>query len=194
MAKKKQKEEPAASTYRKMSENWKTLLAQGAFALALGVVILVIPDATARVVAILLGIFLVVYGVLSAISARSAQQEEEPSAWLYARGGLAIAGGAVVIFWPSLRNEGLAYILGIFAIAVGLIIGGLGLFAKWDGIMKSIAALGGVLSIAFGVVTMLEAESFADSIVQITGVYAIALGILLVLLAFGTRGASGSGG
>lgn len=178
------------STYGRMSDNWKTMLAQGAFALALGVIVLLVPNATSKVVSVLLGVFLLIYGILSMVSARSAQKSELPDTWLYARGGLAIAGGFIVLFWPNLRDITLVYILGVFAIVVGVVIGALGLFQKWSSRVKVAAGIGGLLSVIFGIILIAEASHVGSAVVQITGIYALALGLLLVGLAFGSRSAA----
>ncbi|MHB8896911.1 MAG: HdeD family acid-resistance protein [Candidatus Geothermincolia bacterium] len=180
------KEKPK-STYRNLSESWKTIVAQGVAALVIGVVILAIPDLSAKVVSILLGALLIVYAILSFVGAHSAGKESQPTAWLWVRGGVAAAGGLIILFWPSLKDLGLLYVLGVFAIAVGVFIGGVGVFQKWDKGYKLIAGVGGLASIAFGVVLVSNSSRFSSSIVWIVGVYALAFGVLLVLLGMGAR-------
>lgn len=175
-------------TYREISENWKTVVLQGAVALVVGVVILAIPDLTTKVVSILLGVLLLVYGVLSFVSAYSAMKEEQPGTWLYFRGGVAVAGGIVVLAWPGLKEIGLLYILAIFAIAAGVFIGVMGLKQKWDKGFKAFAGISGLASIAFGIILISGRSSFASSMVSITGVYAIAFGLLMIVLGIGARG------
>ncbi len=176
------------STYRNLSENWKSIVVQGAVALVIGVVVVSVPDLTARVVSILLGVLLIVYGALSFVSASSAARDSEPTTWLYIRGGLAVAGGFAILAWPGLKELTLLYILAIFAIAAGVYIGISGLFQKWDKGYKSVAAVGGVLSVVFGIILISFASDLTKSIVWITGVYAIAFGLLMIILGAGARG------
>jgi uncharacterized membrane protein HdeD (DUF308 family) len=178
---------------RNLAENWKSLILQGAVALVIGVVMVAVPDLTARVVAILLGGFLVVYGVLSFMSASSAAKESQPATWLYVRGGLAVAGGIAILVWPGLKELTLVYMLAVFAIAAGAYIGVSGAFQKWESIYKMVAGIGGALSVIFGIILISSTSSFDNSIVWITGAYAIAFGLLLIILGFGARGIEKSG-
>ena len=185
--------EKTESTYRNLSENWKTVVAQGVVALAIGIVIVAVPNLSTKVVSILLGALLLVYAILSFVGAGSAKKESQPTTWLYVRGALAAAGGLIILFWPSLKDLGLLYILGVFAIAVGVFIGFVGMFQKWDRGYKVIGGFGGLVSVAFGVILISYASSFSDSIVWIVGLYAIAFGLLLIVLGMGARGMGKSG-
>jgi len=182
------------STYRDISENWKTVVLQGAISLVIGIVIIAIPGLTARVVSILLGALLIVYGVLSLVSGHSATQESRPGTWLYFRGAVAAAGGIVILVWPGLKDLGLVYILAVFAIAAGVFIGMFGLFQKWDRVYKSISAVSGLISVGFGVVLITRASDFAGSIIWIAGIYAIAFGLLMIILGMGARGIANKNG
>jgi uncharacterized membrane protein HdeD (DUF308 family) len=189
MAKKDEAHKSTTSTYRNMSENWKTIVAQGALALVLGVVIVAIPDLSEKVVRYLLGGFLVVYAVLSILSALAASKESEPATWLYIRAVLAGAGGIVILFWPGFTNLTLLYALAVFAIVAGAVIGVTGLMQRWDRGYKFIAGIGGLLSIAWGVILISRASGWKDSVVWMIGVYAMLLGLLLLSLGMGARGA-----
>jgi uncharacterized membrane protein HdeD (DUF308 family) len=178
------------SHYRNMSENWKSVVTQGAIALAIGIVIIAVPNMSEKVVRYLLGAFLIVYAIISVFSARSASVESQPTTWLYVRAGLALAGGLAILFWPGLTNLTLLYILAVFAIVAGVVIGASGLLQKWDRGYKAIAAAGGLLSVGFGIVLISYASDMSASIVMIAGVYAILLGLLLLVLGMGARGIS----
>jgi uncharacterized membrane protein HdeD (DUF308 family) len=181
------KEEKPKSTYRNMSEHWKTMVAQGAIALVIGIIIVAQPSLSAKVVAILIGAFLIVYAILSFVGARSAGQEDQPTTWLYVRGALAGAGGILILVWPGLKDLGLVYVVGVFAIVAGALLGGIGLVQKWDTIYKSIAALGGLASVVFGVILISMRSSVQSSIIWVTGLYAICLGLYLLILGVGAR-------
>jgi uncharacterized membrane protein HdeD (DUF308 family) len=181
------KEEKPKSSYRNMAERWKTMVAQGIIALVIGIVIVAQPSLSAKVVSIILGAFLIVFAILSFVGAHSAGQDDEPSTWLWIRGVLAAAGGLVILFWPGLKNLGLVYVVGVFAIVAGALLGGSGLMQKWDGIYKAIAAIGGLVSVAFGVIIISLRSSATGSIIWVTGLYAIFLGLWLLILGVGAR-------
>jgi uncharacterized membrane protein HdeD (DUF308 family) len=188
MAKKEKAEKAKQSTYRNLSENWKTVVAQGAIALVLGVIMVAVPSLTAKVVSILLGALIIVYGILSFVSARSAGKESQPTTWLYVRACVAVAGGIVILAWPGLQSLTLLYVLAVFSIAVGAFVMLSGLFQKWDSMYKAVAGIGGLLSIVFGIILISARSGLTDSIVWITGAYAIAFGVLLIILGLGARG------
>lgn len=181
-------EEKKKSALSNMAESWKTVVAQGAVSLAIGIIIVSVPDLSAKVVSILLGVLLLVYAVLSVVGGSSARKESQPSAWLFIRGGIAAVGALIILFWPSLKELSLLYILGVFAIAVGVFVGIVGLFQHWDRGYKAIGGVGGLLSIAFGVIIISYASNLSGSIVWIVGIYAIAFGLLLIVLGLGARG------
>jgi len=194
VAKKEKPEKKTTSTWRNLSENWKTVVLQGAVALVLGVVVLAVPDLTAKTASILLGALLVVYGVLSLVSAYSAGRKDEPSAWLYVRGGIAAGGGVVVLSWPSMRELTLLYVLAVFAISAGVFVFVTGLLQKWEKAYKLISAAGGLLSVAFGILLISSTSSYTGGIIRYAGIYAIGFGLLMVLLGMGARPSSTAGG
>jgi len=183
MAKKEKAEK--SSTYRNMSENWKTVALQGAIALVVGVVILAVPDLSEKVVRYLLGGFLVVYGIIAFVSAYRAP-EEESSVGPYTKAGIALVGGLVILFWPGLTSISLLYIVAVFAIVAGVVLGGMGLLQSWSGGYKLIAGVGGLISVAFGII-LISQSSWSSSIVWLTGLYSLLLGLFLLCLGFGAR-------
>ena len=183
MAKKEKAEK--SSTYRNMSENWKTVALQGAIALVVGVVILAVPDLSEKVVRYLLGGFLVVYGIIAFVSAYIAP-EEESSVGPYTKAGIALVGGLVILFWPGLTSISLLYIVAVFAIVAWVVLGGMGLLQSWSGGYKLIAGVGGLISVAFGII-LISQSSWSSSIVWLTGLYSLLLGLFLLCLGFGAR-------
>jgi len=194
MAKKDATADKKKPAYRNLSENWKTLIAEGAVALVIGVIIVATPQLSGKVVKYMLGGFLIVYAILSFFSARSAKQIEEPSTWLIARGVIALAGGLIIMFWPGLTKLTLLYILAIFAITAGVIIGFTGLLQKWDSIYKWFSAIAGIASIAFGLVLLGNKGNLTDPIIWVSGLYAMIFGMLVMFLGVGARGISKASG
>jgi uncharacterized membrane protein HdeD (DUF308 family) len=192
MAKKGKPEKTGSSTYRNMSENWKTVLLQGIIALVIGIIILAVPDLSVKVVRYLLGGFLVVYGILAFVSAHGLS-EEESRVGPYGKAVISFAGGLVVLFWYGLTALSLLYILAVFAIVAGVIVGGMGLLQSWDSIYKAVSGVGGLLSIVFGILLVANAAKWSGSIVWIAGLYSLLLGLLLVCLGFGARAAAKAG-
>jgi uncharacterized membrane protein HdeD (DUF308 family) len=97
----------------------------GAVAIVAGLILLAWPDATLRVVAMVVGLAFVIEGGLSLITALATR--EEPG-WVFdlGLGGLAVATGAVILAWPEATLLVLAVVFGIRAIGTGLVAIGLG--------------------------------------------------------------------
>jgi uncharacterized membrane protein HdeD (DUF308 family) len=182
------KKEKSQSKYKNIAESWKTIVAQGVIALVVGVVILAVPDLTSKVASILIGAMLIVYAILSFVGANSAGKEDQPTTWLWIRGGVAAAGGLMILFWPGVKQTGLIYILAVLAIGAGVLIGAVGVFQKWDKGYKVIAGLGGLASIAFGIIAIRYSSSLTKSSpIWILGLYALLFGLLLIILGVGAR-------
>jgi uncharacterized membrane protein HdeD (DUF308 family) len=192
MTKKGKPEKTRSSTSPDMSENWKTVLLQGAIALIIGIIILAVPDLSAKVVRYLLGGFLVVFGILAFVSAHGLS-EEESKVGPYGKAVISFAGGLVVLFWYGLTALSLLYILAVFAMVAGVIVGGMGLLQSWDSSYKAISAIGGLLSIVFGVLLVANASRWSGSIIWIAGLYSLLLGLLLICLGLGARAAAKAG-
>jgi uncharacterized membrane protein HdeD (DUF308 family) len=113
--------EPAAggrpSLGRAVGQGWALWLA-GFLALAVGVSLLVNPEAQLRLVRWLIGLVLAGWGVLRLVHAGRASRRERT--WLVLSGLAALVSGIVVLVWPAITLTALDYIL---------VVGGLSLAA-----------------------------------------------------------------
>jgi uncharacterized membrane protein HdeD (DUF308 family) len=163
---------PSPDATRPLSAVRWILLLHGLFALAAGVLLLVWPDRTLLVVAIILGTYLIAFGVLKTVDAitrpRLLTMERVVPTTL---GLLAVAAGTIVITRPENSVLAVALAAGIYLIVVGLAAGVSAIQGR-DG--RAINALEAVLSLAAGVIVV----AWPD--VTVTAV-AVVLGISLVL-------------
>jgi uncharacterized membrane protein HdeD (DUF308 family) len=102
----------------------------GGLVAALGVVVLAWPDITLQALAILAGAAVFVAGALRVVTALVHRQDP---GWpvLIALGGLGIALGLLIMAWPDATLVVLAVVLGLRAIASGLVAIGVG-FQMWQ--------------------------------------------------------------
>ena len=105
--------------------------------------------------------------------------------WLLAIVGVAgVLSGLVAFFWPGVTAFVLLMFIASWSIVIGVmqIVGAIQLRKEIDG--EWLLILSGVLSIAFGVILMMQPDAGALAVVWIIGWYAILIGVLTSALAF----------
>lgn len=165
---------------------WQTVLVTGIFAVILGVMILVWPDATLLVAGVLFGIYLVVTGVLQLLGAF----------------GTPASTGMRVLFFIS---GVLSIVVGVFCFRdelAALLLLGLWIGISWmfRGVASTMAAVSepllpgrgwigffGVITAIAGVVLIVWPISSVATLVVVSGIWLIALGLMEIITAFGVR-------
>lgn len=94
------------------------LIVQGVLSILMGVLFLLMPMASAFVVAIFFAAWLVVNGIVSLIS-HFQRDKEHRSAWVLVAAILSIVVGIIAIFLPSSTVLALALLVGAWAFVVG---------------------------------------------------------------------------
>jgi uncharacterized membrane protein HdeD (DUF308 family) len=151
---------------------WWILLLHGFFALAAGVLLLVWPDRSLLVVAIILGVYLLAFGILKTVDAIARPGLLTMERVIPATLGLLAAGaGTIVIARPQESVLAVALAAGIYMIVAGL---ATGVAAIQDQESRVVNGLGALLNLAAGVIVV----AWPD--VTVT-VIAVVLGISLVL-------------
>jgi uncharacterized membrane protein HdeD (DUF308 family) len=112
---------------RRDRPRWWVGLLLGLLALAAGVVALIWPDITAVALAVVIGIWLLVTGVIEIISAAQQRRERRRVAWLGLAGLLSVMAGVLALAWPVLGAFALAALLGVFAMVYGAVLAALAL-------------------------------------------------------------------
>ena len=163
------------------------LLAFGGVAAVLfGVTALVWPGITLIALVILFGAFTLVSGVLTLISGIDLATEHARH-WvpMVLSGLFGIGIGVFTFFKPGITALALVYLIALWAIVTGILEFAAGI--ESTGKLKGAWMLwvGGLLSVAFGVLIGLWPISGALTIVWLIGIYAIVLGI--TRMAFGYR-------
>jgi uncharacterized membrane protein HdeD (DUF308 family) len=165
-----------------ITDDWWLFTLEGILAIAFGISAWVWPDLTVDTLVLLFGAFAITIGVMNLVAASMARRLGD-SPWGYVfRGLLDIGTGIVVFVWPDISETALLYVIAAWAIAIGIFE-----LAAAIELRKLIAnewflALGGVASIAFGVLVALFPGDGAVALVWTIGIYAIAFGIMLIAL------------
>ena len=162
---------------------WIWSVVRGALAIIFGLIAFFAPIETALVLALLIGIFAIVDGVIDLVDAI----RHRGSAGMAGRIVLGVASivfGLVILFWPGRSLEVLVILVGIWSVVVGIlqIVVSVGHRGDRDsGWVWGLVA--GILSVLFGVLVMISPGAGLVTIIWIVGIYAILFGVALI--AFG---------
>ena len=167
--------------------DWWTIALRGVAAIVFGVLAILWPSLTLQVLVWLFGAFALVDGAFALVWSVDTHEYND-GWWATALGGLAGIGvGLLTFFWPGVSALVLLYFIASWAIVTGVlkIVAAISLRHVIDGEWAMI--LGGILSIAFGLLLAAFPGPGALGVVWAIGAYAIALGIVLLVLAFRLR-------
>jgi uncharacterized membrane protein HdeD (DUF308 family) len=175
-----------------LAKNWWLLLLRGICAIVFGVLAFVWPGLTLLTLVLLYGAFAFADGVISLAAAIAGGTTTTSRWWLAVVGLLGIAAGVVTFLWPGMTALVLKLFIAFWAIAIGVmqIIGAIQLRKEIDNEWLLIA--GGALSIAFGVILLVQPAVGALALAFAIGAFAILYGSLLVSFALRLRNHSHS--
>jgi uncharacterized membrane protein HdeD (DUF308 family) len=162
---------------------WGALAIGGIFAIVLGMVAILWPDATLRVVVVLLGVYAFISGIFTVLVGAV-----WPPGWglrwpMVLQGVLGILVGILVFIRPETAELALLYIIAAWAIISGIlqIAGAVRLRRVIPDEWTSI--LGGIASVVFGVLLAIWPKGSLIALVWIFGVFAVVFGIMQLVLA-----------
>ncbi|MFD1814515.1 HdeD family acid-resistance protein [Rhodococcus gannanensis] len=169
---------------------WWLLLIRGIIAVIFGIVALVWPDVTVKALIVVVGIFWIVDGVISAVRAIQARKVVMSWVWWLAGALVSVAAGVVLFVWPDLTALAFAYLMGFWAILVGIleIIGAFQVMAnggQWIGAMVA-----GAIALIFGLILVIWPGSGITGLMWLVGIFALAFGVLFIVGAFQVRSAA----
>ena len=158
----------------------------GLLSVAVGVVILVWPGISLYALTILVGAFALANGVVGLYYSFMAEAKSERG-WLIFSSLLGIAVGVIVLVWPNISALALLYVIGAYAIALGImaIVG-----AFWlpiDGGDTALLILSGLVSILFGIVMFAKPEDGALVTLALIAAFALITGITEIVVAIGGK-------
>jgi uncharacterized membrane protein HdeD (DUF308 family) len=166
---------------------WKTTALRGALAIAFAVVILIWPNIGLTALIALFGAYALVSGVTTIAGVVSGPVRGDRRAWLVFEGLLSIAVGVIVFVWPDLSALGLLYAIAAWAIALGILEMSVAFALPLGGGRSLLLALGGVLSVAFGVVMFAHPGAGAVALLALIAAFALVTGAMQIAIALELR-------
>jgi uncharacterized membrane protein HdeD (DUF308 family) len=158
----------------------------GLLSIALGVVILLWPGISLFALTILVGAYALATGLVGLYYSFQSQEKSERG-WLIFSSLVGIAVGIIVLVWPSISALALLYVIGAYAIALGII----AIFGAFslpiDGGDTALLMLSGLVSILFGVVMFARPGTGALVTLALIAAFALVTGITELVYAIGGK-------
>jgi uncharacterized membrane protein HdeD (DUF308 family) len=166
---------------------WKVTALRGVVAIAFAIVILVWPSLGLATLITLFGAFALVSGVATIAGAFNPPIQGGERAWLVSEGLLGITVGLVVFVWPGLSALGLLYVIAAWATAMGVVQVILAFVLPLSGGRSLLAVLGGLLSVAFGVIMFGHPGAGALALLALIAAFAFVTGVMQIAFALELR-------
>jgi uncharacterized membrane protein HdeD (DUF308 family) len=169
-----------------LARYWWLELLRGVCAILFGVLTFVWPGLSLLTLVILYGAYALVDGIC-AVAAAIMGGAPAPRWWLALVGVFGIAAGILTFAWPGITALVLLIFIAVWAIMTGVmqIYGAIKLRKEIDNEWWLVA--GGVLSVVFGLILLVQPGTGALALILVIGGYAIVYGILLVAFSLRLR-------
>jgi uncharacterized membrane protein HdeD (DUF308 family) len=172
---------------RLLSQSAKTLLVRGIVYLLFGVLALVLPNLTVRLLVVLFGVFAIVGGIASLAMGLTGRGELNAWRLLVAEGVIGLVLGILVLAFPSFTEALLVILIGVWAIFSGVFEIGDAIRLRREIEGEWALGLMGLLSLILGVLFVVMPGAGLIALVWVLGTYAILLAVLLFYLSFEIR-------
>jgi len=156
----------------------------GLLAIAVGVLILLWPGISVYALTIVFGAYALATGVVGFAMAFTSQAKGERG-WLIVTSLLGIAVGVMVLVWPSISALALLYVIGAYAIALGIIAIGGAFYLPIGGGDTALMIISGLVSILFGIVIFAKPGTGVLVTLALIAAFALITGITEVVVAIG---------
>jgi len=174
-----------------VSRFWWALVLRGVVAILFGMIAFFSPGITLVSLVLLFGAYAFVEGIASVVMGIREYGERERWWGTLLSGLISIGAGVVTLLSPGITALALLTLIAVWAILHGAfdIVAAIRLRHAIEG--EWLLALGGVLSIAFGLLMLARPGAGALAVVWWIGAYALMLGVVLIVLGLRARSLTG---
>ncbi len=158
----------------------------GVLSVALGVVVLAWPGISLYAFTLLFGAYSLATGVVGLGAALSGSAKGERG-WLVLSSLLGIAVGVMVLVWTNISALALLYVIGAYAVSLGIIAIGGAFYLPLDGGDTALMVLSGLVSILFGIVIFAKPGAGALVVLALIAAFALVTGITELVVAIGGK-------
>ena len=182
------------SSSNRISELWNTQVTKvrwllglrGALSIAMGVVILVWPGISLVALTIVVGAYAFANGLIE-FGYAFTDEAKGRRGWFVFSGLAGIVFGVMVLAWPGISSLALLYVIGGYAIAIGILAIGASFQLPLDGRDSALMVLGGLVAILFGIVMFARPGAGALATLALIAAFALATGVAQLAVAIGGK-------
>ncbi len=166
-----------------LADSWWAVGLRGLLGILFGLICLLTPGIAVGVFVILFSAYMLVDGMFAIISGIKAARNGERWGLLILEGIVDIAAGVIAFLWPLITLVALTWLIAIWAIVSGALMLGAAFTLNIDH-GRWWLALGGIASVIFGILLVIEPLVGAVVLTMWIGAYALVFGVVLLILAF----------
>jgi uncharacterized membrane protein HdeD (DUF308 family) len=166
-----------------LARHWWAVGLRGILAIIFGLICLLTPGIAVGAFVIVFAAYMFVDGVFAVISGIRAARSGEQWGLLILEGIVDLAAGILAVVWPAITLVALVWIVAIWAIVSGALMLAAAFslnidYGRWW------LALGGIASLIFGILLIIEPFIGAVVLTLWIGAYALVFGVFLLVLSF----------
>jgi uncharacterized membrane protein HdeD (DUF308 family) len=158
----------------------------GALSVVFGIVILVWPGISLKALVLLFGAFALVRGIFGLVAA-ARSPIKEGRGWLVAASLAGIALGVVVFFYTDMSALALLYVIGSYAVVLGITTVASAFWLPFDNADRILLAVTGLVAILFGIVMFAKPGDGALVLLALIAAYSLVVGFAELAVAIGGR-------
>jgi uncharacterized membrane protein HdeD (DUF308 family) len=167
-----------------LAVNWRLLVLRAAIAMSFGMLVLLWPGLTLRVLAVFFGCYALLEGVVALITAfRAPRGFPEVRGLLFGGGLVRIGAGVIALAYPDISAIALLVLIAVWAILNGVIEIGAAVALRKEMSGAWPLPVAGAISVLLGVLLALQLNQGALALVWLIGLYALCFGVMLLALA-----------
>jgi uncharacterized membrane protein HdeD (DUF308 family) len=172
-----------------LAKNWWTVAIRGIAAIVFGIAAFLWPGITILALVYLFGAYALVDGIFAIISAVRADPATRGHGWTVALlGVVSVIAGIGSFILPGITALTLLYIVAVWAIITGALTIWAAVRLRREIQGELFMAIGGLASVAFGVLLIVFPGAGLLSVIWLLAAYAIVFGVMLLGLAWRLRG------
>jgi uncharacterized membrane protein HdeD (DUF308 family) len=163
------------------------LIARGCAAIGFGIALLIWPDIALRTMVLLFGAYSFLDGFV-ALSTAAVDAPKSERWWLTLHGVAGILVGIATFLWTGLTAVALLYVIGTWAIVLGVVeLGAVFTAPAGGGSVRLIMSLQGLLGVTFGVVMWWRPGAGALALITLVAAFAVVTGATWIALGIRLR-------
>jgi uncharacterized membrane protein HdeD (DUF308 family) len=158
-----------------------SLIVRGVFAIVIGVVSVAWPNITIGAFLVLFAVYAFAVAITDALRAFSSDRAGPVFGYLFLS-LIAVVAGVTSLAWPGVTALALSIFVGAWALVAGVFELGLTFMSGERAGERAMWLLGGIVSIALGIVLFIRPDIGAVSLAAVFGLYSIAFGVSALVL------------